>query len=351
MAVEIDRSSPVLVTGGGGYIASWVVRELLAEGLPVRATVRSTADAKKVSHLLELGAAYPGMLQLFEADLLVEGSFDEAIRGCQLVMHTASPFLDTGWKDAQKELVDPAFQGTRNVLESANRAGTVKRIVLTSSVAAIMGDAIDADQLPDRIFNESHWNTTSSLEHNPYPYSKTVAEREAWKICEAQNQWDLVTINPAFVLGPSLSRRADGTSVGFMKSMAGGDFRFGVPDLNLGVVDVRDVARAHILAGLKPAASGRHLTCAETLSIVEMGSILRQALGERYPFPRNTLPTFLMYLVGPFIGMSWDYVSKNVGVRYRLDRAYSEKDLGLSYRPVRETLVDHIEQLAAAGMI
>ena len=245
MAVEIDRSRPVLVTGGGGYIASWVVRELLAEALPVRATVRSMADAKKVSHLLELGAAYPGMLQLFEADLLVEGSFDEATRGCQIVMHTALPFLDTGWKDAQKELVDPAFEGTRNVLESANRAGTVQRIVLTSSVAAIMGDAIDADQLPDRSFNESHWNTTSSLEHNPYPYSKTVAEREAWKICEAQNNWDLVTINPAFVLGPSLSRRADGTSVGFMKSMAGGDFRFGVPDLNLGVVDVRDVARAY----------------------------------------------------------------------------------------------------------
>ncbi|MEQ9365654.1 MAG: NAD-dependent epimerase/dehydratase family protein [Leptospirales bacterium] len=348
---EINRTSPVLVTGGGGYIASWVVRELLAEGLSVRATVRSTSDAKKISHLLELGAAYPGMLQLFESNLLVDGSFDEAMRDCGLVMHTASPFFVSGVKDAQKELVEPALQGTRNVLETVNRVASVRRVVLTSSVAAILGDNVDARDVPDRTMNESHWNLSSSLEHDPYSYSKTVAEREAWKIAGAQDRWDLVVINPAFVLGPSLSRRADGTSVGFMKSMAGGEFRFGVPDLLMGVVDVRDVARAHILAAIKPAASGRHLTCAETLTILEMGEILREAIGDRYPFPRNTLPDFLMYLIGPFVGMSWTKVTRNIGVRYKLDRSYSEKDLGLSYRPIRSTLVDHIEQMAAAGMI
>lgn len=341
----------MLVTGGGGYIASWVVRELLAEGLSVRATVRSTADAKKVSHLLELGAAYPGMLQLFESDLLVDGSFEEAMQGCGLVMHTASPFFVSGIKDAQKELVDPALQGTRNVLETVNRVDSVKRVVLTSSVAAIIGDNIDAKNVPDRSMNESHWNTSSSLDHDPYSYSKTLAEKEAWKIVEAQQRWDLVIINPAFVLGPSLSRRADGTSVGFMKSMAGGEFRFGVPDLLMGVVDVRDVARAHILAAIKPGASGRHITCAETLTILEMGQILREAIGDRYPFPRNNLPDFLMYIAGPFVGMSWTKVSRNIGVKYKLDHSYSKQDLGLSYRSVRTTLVDHIEQMAAGGML
>lgn len=351
MAVTIDRTQPVLVTGGGGYIASWVVRELLSEGLPVRATVRSTADAKKISHLLELGAAYPGMLQLFESDLLIDGSFDEAMQGCELVMHTASPFLVTGIKDPQKQLVEPALQGTKNVLETANRIETVKRVVQTSSVAAILGDNIDVQNIPNRTLNESHWNVSSSLEHQPYSYSKTLAEREAWKMCEAQNRWDLVVINPGFVLGPSLSRRADGASVGFMKSMAGGEFRFGVPDLMMGVVDVRDVARAHILAGLKPTAQGRHLTCADTLTILEMGAVLRKKIGDRYPFPRNTLPDFLMYLIGPFVGMSWTEIGRNIGYYYKLDHSYSEKDLGLSYRPIDETLADHIEQMAAAGMI
>ena len=351
MAGTIDRSKPVLVTGGGGYIASWVVRDLLYAGIPVRATVRSISDAKKISHLLELGAAYPGMLQLFEADLLSDGSFTEAMQDCELVMHMASPFVVNGVKEAQRELVDPALKGTRNVLESVNQTPSVQRVVLTSSVAAMLGDNIDARELPDHTVNETHWNHTSNLEHQPYSYSKTVAEREAWNICEAQDRWDLVVINPAFVLGPSLSSRMDGTSMRFMRSMVNGEFRFGVPDLMMRAIDVRDVARAHVHLGLKPTARGRHLVCAETMTIVEMGDALRKKMGDAHPFPRNTLPDVLMYLIGPFVGMSWTHVGRNVGVRYRLDHSYSKQDLGLQYRPIESTLAEHVDQLAAGGMI
>ncbi len=326
------------------------MRELLADGFSVRATVRSTRDAEKVSHLLELGSEFPGKLQLFEADLLKPGSFDESMAGCQVVMHTASPFFVDGIKDAQKQLVDPALAGTRTVLESANRTASVERVIVTSSVAAVMGDGDDAAELSDRRFNESHWNTSSSLKRQPYPYSKVLAEEEAWKICAAQDRWDLLTINPSFVLGPSLSKRMDGTSVNFMKSMGGGEFRFGVPELYIGVVDVRDIAKAHVLAATNAQASGRHICSAQVLSILQMGQRLRERLGDRFPFPKGELPKALMYLVAPFLGFTWDYVRRNVGVPYDLDRSYSESDLGLSYRDPTDTLSDHIEQLAEFGV-
>ena len=137
--MNIDRSTPVLVTGGNGYIASWLVRYLLEDGVDVHATVRNPSDDTKVGHLKRLAESSPGTLTLFAADLLDDGAFDEAMAGCELVFHTASPFVISGIKDPQKDLVDPAVHGTRNALESANRVSSVKRVVLTSSVAATFG--------------------------------------------------------------------------------------------------------------------------------------------------------------------------------------------------------------------
>ncbi|XDD50681.1 SDR family oxidoreductase [Leptospira sp. WS92.C1] len=351
---EIDRSKPVLVTGGAGYIASWVIQYLLEEGISVRATVRSKTDSKKISHLQKLSDRFPGKLELFEADLLKEGSFQNAIQdrgGVELIIHTASPFFIDGVKNAQKELVDPALQGTTNVLNSANKSPSVKRIVLTSSVAAVFGDNVDSESVPGRLMTEEHWNTTSSLTHQPYPYSKTVAEREAWKIAQSQNQWDLLTINPSFVMGPSLSERADGTSVNFMQSMVNGKFASGVPDMMIGFVDVRDVARAHVLAGFTPNAKGRHIVSAETLTFLDAAKVIREKYGKRFPTPKSALPKFLTYLIGPFFGLSWPYISRNVGVSFQLDNSYSKKDLGLSYRPISETFVEHIQQLISAKMV
>ena len=149
--MNIDRSAPVLVTGGNGYIASWLVKYLLEDGIDVHATVRDPSNDTKVGHLKQIAKGASGTLTLFEADLLHDGAFDEAMTGCELVFHTASPFVISGIKDPQKDLVDPAVQGTRTVLESANRVSSVKRVVLTSSVVSIYGDA--ADQKAD-MFSE-----------------------------------------------------------------------------------------------------------------------------------------------------------------------------------------------------
>ena len=133
MSKKIDKTTPILVTGGTGYLASWIIKQLLDEGLNVRATVRNKSNTEKNKHLMKLGDEGKGTLELYEADLLKEGSFDQAMSKCEVVFHTASPFQMFGIKDPQKELIDPALKGTKNILASENKTQSVKRVVLTSS--------------------------------------------------------------------------------------------------------------------------------------------------------------------------------------------------------------------------
>jgi len=347
----MNKEAPVLVTGGSGFIASWIVKQLLEDGYKVNATVRNKSKLKKVSHLLEMQEAHPNQLRLFEADLLVDGSFAEAMKGCALVLHTASPFK-LNPKDPQKELVEPALQGTRNVLQQAKDTPTVQRIVLTSSVVAIYGDAIEHQQTKSGVFTEQYWNETSSLKHQPYAYSKTLAEKEAWKIAEEQKQWDLVVINPGFVLGPSLSERTDGESASFMINLLSGDLKMGAPGLEFGCVDVRDVAKAHILAGTTPSASGRHIACEGSYKIIEMANMLRETFGDKYDLPSSELPKWLIYIFGPLTaGLSWKYIRRNVNVPLKFDNSYIKEDLGVTFRKIKDTLVDQAEQLEAIGAL
>ncbi|MEH0158058.1 aldehyde reductase [Limibacter armeniacum] len=339
-----NSKKTILVTGGSGYIASWILKYLLEDGHTVHATVRSLSDPKKTRHLEQLAEESPGTLKLFEANLLQEGSFEKAMQGCEIVMHTASPF-QLNVKDAQKDLVDPALRGTRNVLLTANETPSVKRVVLTSSVVAIYGDAVEIEATDSKTFTEAYWNSTSSLSHQPYSYSKTLAEKEAWSIADNQSQWTLTTINPAFVMGPSISGRTDSTSVDFMLNMFNGKLKMGVPDMNFGLVDVRDVASAHILAGLKPEASGRHILCAGSLSMLEIAQILRKKYGEKFPIPKNSLPNAMLYMFGPFMGFSWKFLKYNLGYALQFDNSYSKQDLGLRYRAIEDTLNTFAENL------
>ncbi|MCW2781215.1 MAG: dependent epimerase/dehydratase family protein [Marmoricola sp.] len=346
---KIDPAAPVLVTGGSGYVASWIVRYLLEDGHTVRATVRDPAKPKGLEHLHRLADAHPGKLSLHQADLLDEGSFAEAMPGCELVIHTASPFLIGNIRNPQRELVEPALEGTRNVLASVDATDSVKRVVLTSSVVAVHGD--NADMRGADTFTEADWNTTSSVDHQPYPYSKTVAERAAWAIQAAQKRWDLVTIHPGLVLGPALTTASVSGSMTTMKHFTDLSMAAGAPALQMGVVDVRDVARAHILAGFTPEANGRYLTNAETVSMLQMGKILRRAFGRSLSFPTRELPKFMIRIGAPAAGLTRKFVDLNVGWPLAYDSSRTSAELGVEFRPAETTIAEHYQQMIDDGLV
>ena len=348
----IDKQVPVLVTGATGYVAGWLVKKLLDEGHTVHAAVRDPSNERKLKHLFAMADSAPGTIRFFKSDLLQLGSYAEGMAACSVVFHTASPFtLEV--KDPLKELVDPAKLGTRNVLEEANRTASVERVVVTSSCAAIYGDNVDLVSTPDGVFTEEVWNTTSSLEHQAYAYSKTLAEREAWEIADAQDRWDLVTINPSLVLGPATNPHGTSESFNLMKQFGDGTLKVGVPRWGLGVVDVRDVAEAHYNAAFTKAARGRYIVSGHNTDFVELAALLREAFGDAFPFPKRTMPRWLVWLAGPFVNklMTRTVVGRNVGLPWRADNGKGRRELGLTYRPLRESLVEFFQQLVDAGVV
>lgn len=351
--MQIDKSKPVLVTGATGYVAGWLVKRLLEEGLTVHAAVRNPDNKEKVRHLDELAAKNPGTIIYFKSDLLEEGSYKSAMQGCELVYHTASPYT-ISVDNPQKELVEPALLGTRNVLHEANRTESVKRVVLTSSCAAIYTDAIDTENAPNGEITEAIWNETASLDYQPYSYSKTVAEKEAWKIAGEQNRWDLVVMNPSGVFGPFLNP-ATSTSESFnlFKQLGDGTAKQGVPDICIGIIDVRDLAEAHFQAGYTPEAHGRNIVSAHNSGMLEMAQILYEKFGEDYPIPNKAVPKWLLYLVGRFVNkaLTWRFIRNNVNHKWKANNSKVRNELNLSFRPLEETLVDTFQGLIDAGVL
>jgi len=347
----IDSSKPILVTGGSGYIAGWIVKLLLEEGIDVHTTVRDPSKPSSVGHLKKLASCCPGNLKIFKADLLDPGSFDAAMEGCELVMHTASPFVISGFRDANEALIKPALEGTKNVLGAVSRTSTVKRVVLTSSVAAIYGDTRDSKNVRNGVFTEKHWNDTSSIEHQPYNFSKTLAEHEAWRISAGQDRWDMVVVNPGLVLGPSLCNSSHSESIRTFQRLGDGTYKLGVPRLWLPIVDVRDVAHAHYNAAFTPEASGRHIVVAGEVTLMDLSNCLQKEFGKKFPFPKRQVPKSLMWLVAPLYDLTRAFVSRNVGYPFTMSNRYSQNNLKLSYRPIDNTVVDHFQQMLDDGIL
>ena len=333
------------VTGGSGFVGSHLVRRLLERGYQVHATVRRASDAPKVRPLWELQEAFPGRLRLFEADLLTEGSFDAAFRDCSAVFHVASPFLmPERIRDGLRDVVDPALLGTRNVLASLERTPEVRTLVLTSTVGAIFGDYADVRAMDGQVLSERYFNSTSTAENNPYHYAKTVAERAAWEAAAAQDRWRMVSVNPGLVLGPSFTPASDSGSLFLLEELFRGCFCYGAPDFSFTTADVRDVADAHIAAAENPSARGRYIVAAETMtSFHEMSRIIRTRHPRDPRLPRTVLPHWPVRILGPAFGLTQDYIRKHLGIRFRVDNSRGIRELGLTYRPVEETLLDHYE--------
>ncbi len=349
----IDKSKPVMVTGANGYVASWLVKKLLDEGITVHAAVRNPDDKKKIGHLKKAAENSKGEIKFFKADLLTNGSYKEAMEDCELVYHTASPFtLDV--EDPQKDLVEPAVKGTENILTTAKEVPSVKRVVVTSSCAAIYTDAIDTHNAPGGRITEEVWNTTAPLDYHPYSYSKTMAEKKAWEMAESQNQWDLVTINPSGVFGPPLNpQHTTSESMNILKMLGGGAMKMGAPKMGIGAVDVRDVAEAHYKAGFTPEAHGRYITSAHNTNFLEMGKVLLPKYGDRFPLPKRALPKWLLMIIGPWTSKIFTrkFVRNNINVEWKADNSKIRKELGMKFRPLKETMEDSFQVLIDAGIL
>ena len=351
MNLNINKNEPVMVTGATGFVASWLVKKLLDSGITVHAAVRSPEDASKIAHLKNLENKTSGNINFFKADLLEEGSYLKAMEGCAVVFHTASPF-NFKVTDNQRGFVDPAFKGTRNVLDSVNKTESVKRVVLTSSCVAIVGDTIEIAKYPDKTITEDMWNTTSTVSNNPYGYSKSVAEKLAWEMNEKQEKWKLVVINPSFVMGPTLSKTSTSGTHDMIGQMADGTMKSGAPPFEIGMVDVKDVAEAHFNAAYLEDASGRHILSNKTLSMVDVANIIRNKFGDKWLLPKKAAPKWLIWLIGPIIdkSISRKMISNNMSHPWLANNSKSINKLGIKYTALENCIENMFQQMIDNGI-
>jgi dihydroflavonol-4-reductase len=336
----------VCVTGASGFIAAQIVADLLATGHRVRGTVRDPGS--KLAR--DPDSTWPGAgdrLALVAADLLAPDSFDQAVAGADFVLHTASPYILDA-PDPERDIVRPAVAGTRAVLAAAARAGTVKRVVLTSSMAAITDQPES-----DRVLTEADWNEKSSLTRNPYYYSKTLAEKAAWSFMAAEKPgFDLVVLNPFIVIGPSLVPALNVSNKMFV-DMLSGAYPV-IMSLHWGFVDVRDVARAHLAAMAAPAAAGRYICAAETITMRATVALLRDLGVGGYRLPRIGLDSSfgdrLMRLAAYTRPRGVrDYLRSHIGRELRFDNGKIRRELNLDFRPLALTIRDTLANLERWG--
>jgi len=337
---------PICVTGASGFIASHVIKQLLEKGYEVKGTVRSLKDRSRYSFLDELPNAEKN-LELIEAELLKEGSYDGAIKDCEYVIHMASPYI-VDVNNPQTDLVDPAVNGTLNVFKSCSKEPRVKRIILTSSFAAVTDQPIKG-----KIFNEFDWNTKSSLDRNPYYFSKTLAERAAWDyIKEHKPDFDLVCINPYMVVGASLIPSLN-TSNKILLDLLTGGFP-GIINLNWGFVDVRDVAKSHILAMENSSAKGRHLCINESLTLKQLVSMFENNGYQNYKLPKLDLRTkmgdVIVYLASYLQPKgTGSFLRTNIGKTMLYDNSKIKKELGIDFLPMEESILEATKDLIYWG--
>jgi len=289
--------STILVTGGSGFIGSHCVLQLLAAGHQVRTTVRNLKREPDVRAMLKEGGAVPGdALSFYQANLEDDEGWPDAIADCEYVLHVASP-LPANLPKHEDELIVPAREGTLRVLRAA-RDAAVKRVVITSSVAAICyGHPSHNDP-----FDETTWTNLQGSDVYPYIKSKTIAERAAWDFIESEGgSLELATINPVAVLGPVLGMDYS-TSILLVQKLMDGEMP-GCPKLWYGVVDVRDVADLHLRAMTDPAANGERFiaTAGEFMSILEIAQVLKTRMGPAAQrVPTRQLPNWIVRIAALF---------------------------------------------------
>lgn len=319
----------VLVTGAGGFIAKHVIKQALERGYRVRGTLRTPAKEDAVrSAVGERGSR----LSFVTADLLSDAGWAEAVEGCRYVLHVASVFPLVAPKDPDA-LVPVARDGALRVLRAANSAGVERSVITSSTVAILGGHRPDAN----RVYTESDWSIIDAT--NSYGRSKTIAEKAAWDFVRgAGGTMTLVSVNPAFVMGPPLDGDVE-ASADLILLFLRGKYPL-VPNLGFEFVDVRCVAQAHLAAMEKPEAAGkRYILSGGAMTLREIA----QVIGDNFPefkrkMPRGVIPDFMTRLLGLF-DPAVRAIVPDLGPTKRVSNAAARRELGIAFRTPQEAVI------------
>ncbi len=337
----------VVVTGASGYIGSHVVANLLSRGRLVRATVRDANDPVRVDHLKALPISGEGGLEIVEMDLLDPDSVCDAIAGCTDLIHTAAAVRISA-KDPQRQIVDPSVIGTRNVVAAIDAAGTIERFVHTSSTAAIRpmtwkdGETLTTDT----------WADDATLEDNPYGLAKVLAERvvrEWHSEGPSEKKPRMVTIHPSVVFGPPMSSVHLRGSLSFLNALVQRKIPMLIP-IQINIVDVRDVAEAHVRALTMGRDAGRYLTVSGDMQFSDISRALREEFPE-LKSPRFTVPYLIALVFGSLfdrrITRSW--ARQHLKRKLYWDATPAQRELQMSWKSPKESVLESVPGLLEKG--
>ena len=339
----MKNQETVLVTGGSGFIATHCIIKLLAEGYRVKATVRDLSRTDELENILQKANQRfvndsSDEIEWVLANLSSDEGWDDAVTGCEYVLHIASP-ITTSVDVSDNEMIIPARDGTIRVMKAASKAG-VKRVVLTSSVSAILGGTNKKEA-----YDEGDWTDVNASGVSAYAKSKTIAERAAWDFVDNDpSGLELTSVNPSVVFGPVLEQDY-GTSVALIASLLNGEIPIAF-DIGLGVVDVRDVADMNLLAMTKPEAAGERFICSESsLRMIEIAHILKKHLPKfSSRLPSRVAPNVLVKFAALF-NSRLKSIAPDLGRRRMIKNTKAKELLGWSTRPAKEAIESAADSL------
>lgn len=327
----------VLLTGISGFVGQHCAVELLKSGYAVKGSLRNLKKSEKITEAISKELDPKGQLEYCELDLLSDKGWNDAVQGCDYVMHVASPFVSKIPKD-DNELIRPAVEGTKRALEAAHKAG-ISRVVLTSSMVAMLGDVKG-----DKHISQQSWTNTKAKHATAYIKSKTMAEKAAWDFVK-DKEMELVTIHPGPVYGPTLSGDLSGESMSLMKRLLKGQIKQ-MPHAAINMSDVRDVAKLHVLALENKTAANQRFVVAtpRAYSYQELTEALNAGGYEQVS--SKTAPTFMVKLLAMFNG-ELKGMLPYVGKTYEADISSTQSTFDWSPVPFDKMMLDTAKSVSS----
>ncbi|CAK9038780.1 Phenylacetaldehyde reductase (2-phenylethanol synthase) [Durusdinium trenchii] len=335
----------VAVTGASGFLGAWLVAVLVDQGFRVRGTVRDVDAASKwLPETLPEHAR--GRLELFQADLLKKESFDEAFSGADFVVHAAAPVSTAKPRNPQKVLIEPMVKGTANVLQAAARAGTVKRVVMTSSTTAVSAGPLERGKHGNHMYTAEDWSTVS-IKDSPYAVGKRSSEQAAWDLAEKLDL-ELVTILPGIMFGPCKDPNRNNTGTNLIRAYINGSYPV-VVNLSMPSCDVETVAKLHAAALQTPSAAGNRYLVAQESTIRDLLNALRSSFPDRArKLPRWFLPKPVAKVMSHCLPLP-TYLARQIDVPWTFDYGPAQQDLGFEPSDLGSVVCAVAKQLIDEG--